>query len=361
MNYISNIQEWILNEFDQLDLKYQLIWLVFLFMVLILLVMIFSTIVVSSYHDYKLKSKKKLRASLEPLIVEFLFDERTNRETHLNELKQWLSTHLNNRFSKGVFKKMLLEYHKSLKGDSSEIIEWVYAILGFDLIALKQFNRATSTKKEALIRELSQMKVQSIRASLKPLLIHENPKLRLEAQIAMVNLFGFDGLYFLNDTAFPISNWAQLIFLEKLSLSNAASILDPLEWMYSKNDSTVSFALKYVQRYYITKHSKEIVKLLKHPNHNIVIEAVETIQFLEYTEATNDILNLVEHPNLLVQLAALNCIKKIGDSSSVPILENSLKAIKSRMLQVKTLQAISALVPDFELEKIDVNRLIQTI
>lgn len=359
MNYISYIQEWVTTEYGQLDLKYQLIWLVFLIMLIFLLFMIIITITVSAYQDYRTKSKIKLRGTLKPLIVEFLFDDNTNRDTHLNELKKWLSSHSSNRYSKGVFKKMLLEFHRKLKGDSSEIIEWVYAELEFDLIALKKFNSVTSTKKEDLIREMSQMKVLSIRTSLEPLLFHKNPKLRLEAQIAMVNLFGFEGLNFLNKIAFEVSDWAQLIFLEKLSNSNSASIVNPLEWLNSKNNSIVSFGLKYIQRFYITNHLKELIKLIKHPNDTIVINAVETIQFLEYKEALNDILNLLEHPNILVQLAALNCIKKIGDSSSVPILENSLNNMNSKMLKVKTLQAITTLVPDYRLEKIDVNRLIK--
>ena len=95
---------------------------------------------------------------------------------------------------------------------------------------------------------------------------HPNRVLRSEAQYAVVSINGAEGLKFVPKLKSPISEWEQLVLLEKLVKFKLEEIPNVKSWMSSKNDSVVIFATKIIHQFRLFDHQQELLSILHHTN-----------------------------------------------------------------------------------------------
>lgn len=104
-----------------------------------------------------------------------------------------------------------------------------------------------------------------------------NKDVRIEAQTAVIQWYGFKGLRFLDVVSFPITEFQQLKLLELLRQLPFTNFSNFNKWLTSTNDTVVSFALKLAEHYNQVQVHKEAEQCLQHKNEAVRVQAVKTL------------------------------------------------------------------------------------
>lgn len=175
------------------------------------------------------------------------------------------------------FRKLLTEEIKSAKkniaGTSSDNLKQLYKQLHLERYALKNLKSRHWHIKAKAIQELTIMEMNEF---LTDIYIHANAKnelVRMEAQTALVQFNGFEGLSFLDIVTYPISDWQQIKLLQQLA--NVPQIDVSIEtWLASSNSSVVVFTLKLARNYHRFELYDEILPCLDHADPRVRLEAI---------------------------------------------------------------------------------------
>ena len=137
---------------------------------------------------------------------------------------------------------------------------------------------------------------------------------RMEAQIGVVNMTGFEGLRFLDMVTYPITEWQQIKLLDQLrSAEENGQLATHLpKWLSSSNDTVIIFALKLAAEYQQFSVHDAVVKCFTNRNTSVRMQAIKTLVRIA-NESTAQI--LTEHyPNekFANQLAVLDALVKIA-------------------------------------------------
>lgn len=100
---------------------------------------------------------------------------------------------------------------------------------------------------------------------------------RIEAQTALIQWFGFSGLRFLDVVSVPITEFQQLKLLELLRPLPFTGLPRLAKWLTSENDTVVCFALKLAEHYKQVHVHKESAECLNHKNEAVRVQAVKTL------------------------------------------------------------------------------------
>jgi hypothetical protein len=192
---------------------------------------------------------------------------------------------VNRHFRKFVAQE-LVSAKKNISGASADSLKQFYLQLGLDKYALRNLDSRQWYVRAEAIQELTIMHTDEFIGQLH---IHTNDKneyVRMEAQAAMVQFKGFEGLNFLDDIGYPLSNWQQIKLLQLLSLKPPSTIsMD--KWFKSTNNTVVIFALKLTRNYRRFELHDAITECLDHEDADVRYEAIRCLNEI-YTDETSD-------------------------------------------------------------------------
>jgi hypothetical protein len=100
---------------------------------------------------------------------------------------------------------------------------------------------------------------------------------RIEAQTAVLQWYGFKGLRFLDVVSYPITEFQQLKLLELLRQLHFAELPKLKTWLTSANDTVVNFALKIAEHYKQGQVMNEAEQCLLHKDEKVRVQAVKTL------------------------------------------------------------------------------------
>jgi hypothetical protein len=130
------------------------------------------------------------------------------------------------------------------------------------------------------------MEVNEFLTILYPYTNNHNELVRMEAQTAIVQFYGFEGLKFLDIITYPISEWQQIKLLQQLSHVPPVDIsID--NWLKSTNNSVVVFALKLARNYHRFELHDLIISCLDHIDPEVRLQAMHYLCEI-YTDETSD-------------------------------------------------------------------------
>jgi hypothetical protein len=133
----------------------------------------------------------------------------------------------------------------------------------------------------------------------------------MEAQAAMVQFNGFDGLNFLDAITYPISNWQQIKLLQLLSQQPPSNI-DISRWFSSANSSVVIFALKLARNYHRFELHDAIVTCLDNENSQVRLEAIHCLNEIYNDETSNHFITRFLREDIKHQLAMTKVMQTVG-------------------------------------------------
>jgi len=208
---------------------------------------------------------------------------------------------------------------KNITGTSAENIKHLYQQLNLEKWALQNLKSRYWHIKAKAIQELSLMELKEYEFELYPFANNKTELVRMEAQVALVQFNGFEGLLFLDDITYSISEWQQIKLLQKLS--NLPPLLISIDkWLKSSNTSVVIFALKLVRSYHRFELHDAVLQCLDHPDPHVRLQAIMCFSEIYTDETSIHLISRFWRESLKHQLAIIKALQNIGSENDNPFL-----------------------------------------
>ncbi len=232
------------------------------------------------------------------------------------------------------FRKLLIDeimgVKKNMSGTASENLQKLFLQLKLEKYALKSLKSRKWYIKAKAIQELTVMEIGEFVALLYPYTNDQNEHVRMEAQSALVQFNGFDGLSFLDIVSYPISDWQQIKLLQKLSGVPPADI-DLDGWLKSENSSVVVFALKLARNYHRFELHDDILPCLDHEDPRVRTEAINYFSQISTDETSDAFIARFLGEEFKHQLAMIDAMQHIASEKDILFLVDLLKSDNNEM------------------------------
>jgi len=254
-----------------------------------------------------------------------------------------LSRDMRNRTKREVFTSELLSLHTNLTGESAEKLVDLFHKAGLKKYSIKKIHSIFWNRKAKGFRELVQMRIYEENQSISKYLNSKNNELRIEAQLAWIELNPNNPNSFLDDTNIVLTDWWQLNAL--ISLKKIGEIPDFGRWIESANDSVAIFAIKMVGIFRQYANIDLVVKRLGSSNHKVRLEAIITLGKIALPAPISELQRLYQLENFINKTQILNSLTLISDSDNMPFFYNTLLYEKEIFLRILSAKGLVSLGP----------------
>jgi hypothetical protein len=213
----------------------------------------------------------------------------------------------------------IMKAKKNIAGTAADNLKLLYSQLKLEQYALKNLKSRYWHIKAKAIQELTVMEMKEFIAELYQYTNDNIELVRMEAQTAIVQFNGFEGLRFLDIITYPISDWQQIKLLQQLSTVPPANI-DIDGWLQSANSSVVVFALKLARNYHRFEMHDHISACLDHPDPKARMEAIYCLSEIYTDETSDQLISRFLKEDVKHQLAMVKAMQNIGSEKDVLFL-----------------------------------------
>jgi hypothetical protein len=279
-----------------------------------LLFFILSVILVAvTYYILYVKKKKALfrnniRQQLEEWITEIALSDSSGDfpipETFLRLFKQPEARQM-------MMDELVINKSNFLGNVSGNIIK-LYHQLGLNVDSRLKLDHPGTHIQCQGIHELCVMEQKDQVRKVYRLTNSENNDVRIEAQTALLQWYGFKGLRFLNVVTYPITEFQQLKLLELLRILPFEGLPQLNKWLQSKNDTVVSFALKLPQHYKQVQALPVACTCLSHTNEAVRVQAVKTLATIGNASTASLLTESYPNENFTNRLNILKELPKVA-------------------------------------------------
>ncbi len=226
---------------------------------------------------------------------------------------------IDNKYFRDRLTDELVVAKKNITGTSAENLKHLYQQLNLEQYALKNLKSRYWHIKAKAIQELYLMELKEYEFELYPFANDKNELIRMEAQVALVQFNGFEGLLFLDDITYSISEWQQIKLLQKLS--NLPPVHVSIDsWLKSSNISVVIFALKLIRNYHRFELHDAVLQCLDHPDPEVRLQAINCFCEIYTDETSIHLISRFWREGLKHQLAIIRALQNIGSENDNPFL-----------------------------------------
>lgn len=285
--------------------------------IVITLVLVITTYLLLAKKKKIFFFKKDIRKQLDNWISEVLILEEKDSDeakTTTNNLMQLQS----NKIAQEFILSELLSIKKSFSGSASINIVTLYEQLGLKELSLNKLNQSNWLLKAKGIQELHIMDQKEVIPIIETFINNENEFIRMEAHTALIHLKGFDGLHFLNNLDYTITEWQQIKLLNQLSLVTYQLPKDLQKWLKSGNDSVVNFALKLIDVYQIFEVYDDVEKCLQHENEQTRNFAINALYRIAKVKTGDIMIKYFKEESLQNQINILKKLAEVGSANHAP-------------------------------------------
>ena len=219
----------------------------------------------------------------------------------------------------------LIQAKKALTGTAAINLIALFNQLHLDQLSLKKLNSRKWHLKARGIQELAMMEQRLRVKRIYRLTNADNDMVRMEAQSAIVQLYGFEGLRFLDIIDRPLSEWQQIKLLRLLA--RAPGILPDKvgSWLVSANDSVRIFSLKLVAEHHQQELHDQVVNCLYHRNPQVRLQAVRCLREIFTEDTCVALFGIYGIETIPCRLAILDTLGQIGSESDCLFLTSRLE------------------------------------
>lgn len=297
------------------------------FMLTLIVYMIFALL----YKNKRDKTQKRWLCKTNILITKAIFfDDETNAEFRIP-----INRRVTELLKIPLFRQTLIDElvlgSKSIAGTSADNLASLYRQLELNKDSLQNLKKFAWHKKAKAIQELATMHQTSFSPQLYQLTNDKNELIRMESQISMVKFHGFEGLNFLSEITYPISEWHQINLLKELSGVSASDFKGIDYWLKSSNHSVIVFALKLCSSYHQFDQYDNIVDCLRHSNPNIRLQAINCLKEIYDDHTSLQLIHIYQVQPINIKLAILRALQQIGSEESAGFLQNQLDATDNQI------------------------------
>jgi hypothetical protein len=323
----------------QIGLVHTLVTAMLLLLGLLLSAVVFMLIYLLSIRNTE-KRRSDWKESARLLVSNAIFSEEDGRqpEPATPDSCKWIHTP---GFRECLIDKLVIA-KKNLTGDAADNIVRLYRRLGLEKDSVQKLSSLKWHIKARGIQELAWMEQKDQLSRIYRQTNNRNEFIRMEAQLAIVRLYGMEGLRFLHVVSEPISEWQQIKLLAHLPRKTGESLKGIRGWLQSPNPSVIAFSLKLVAIHHQFELHDQVATCLQHRNAPVRMQAVRCLREI-YNENTSRL--LIDHypeKDRAYKEATLEALGVIGAESSISFLQEALQN-EDNGLKLLAAQALSNL------------------
>ena len=296
---------------------------------------IFLSIILLLRRMYGLVIKFKIRKCSEKYrdyITEWLYTEEAI------SVPEYIIRDMKSRNKREVFTKELLSLHSNLIGESAKKLVELFNCAGLKKYSIKKIKSRFWHIKAKGFRELAQMNIVEGNKMIYKYLNSKNNVLRLEAQLAWIQLNPDNPYSFYDFPNIQVTKWGQLNSLEVLK--KIGIVPDFGKWLQNSNKNITIFALRMTGVFKQFDSNEAVSSLLSDKDSEIRREAIITLGKMEITVSADELRNLYckeDIPNKTEIVRALIMISDVASNSFFKNIilnetDNTLRILASKGL-----------------------------
>lgn len=263
---------------------------------------------------------RKWKNIADVLIRNAIFNEEPEVDSIVFEIDHRTKALFKNDKFRKILNREILLAKKNMSGSTGVLLQKLYLQLSLDGYALKSLSSKKWHIKAKAIQDLGIMGLNEYLSKVYRHTNNRNELVRMEAQIAVIKLTGFEGLRFLDVVSYQINNWQQIKLLNELSYFRQKKFNGIEKWLSSANESVVVFALKLVKNFHRLELYKELASCLVHASINVRNEAIKAIEKVNDESSAEMLLNRYHSEARQNQISIIKTVQQIGTEDNIPIL-----------------------------------------
>lgn len=235
-----------------------------------------------------------------------------------------VTKHLSNTNFREILTQKIIAAKLNMSGIASENLTRLFRQLNFDKQVLRMLNSTSWYKIASAIQQIGVMEMDEYKQRLFGFVDHERGLIRVEAQNAILKFYGFEGLRFLDNATYPITEWQQIKLLDQLANLPTENFTGIEVWLESENDTIVLFALKLVKNYHRFELYDQVVACLRHKNPMVRQQAIMVLKDLPSEHSATILIGIYFSEIANNQLTILHALESVSTDTEIPFLVNLL-------------------------------------
>jgi hypothetical protein len=291
----------------------------------------------------RMEKRQSIREELVPkyqdLILSYLSHEYPDDKEYFNSIAKLKKSN----FRKQVLINEIVDVAKNLKGTNLQKLQDLYFGLNLHKKTYRKIRWGQWHKKIQGIKELCALSISDKKESILKYAHSRNDILRMEAQIALMDLSRFEHnpkpFKFLDDLQIPFSLWEQ-ISLYRVMEDRDITPPDFRQWIYSDNHTVILFCLRMI-REYKQHHNADLIKNLAwHENEEVRRLTYEILGDLKLSVQLKEVRGQFKNETIDNRREMIRSMRKAAD----PIFFNFLKIVIDKEDDAETLvEAVRAI------------------
>jgi hypothetical protein len=241
-----------------------------------------------------------------------------------------------------VLTRELVEARKSFSGGAGENLLTLYKRLNLQEVTLEKLRSKHWYIKAQGIQELAHMNQKDKLDKIYKLADDKNELVRMEAQLAVVQLSGFEGLKFLDNLSYHLSDWQQVKLLSELRGAHQSSSASVEGWLKSTFSTVVLFSLKLIAVYQHFELYASVIRCLSHVESKVRLQAILTLKEIYTDETASELISIYQAEGLHNKLKILNVLMQIGTREILPFLFTEMQN-ENNQVKMEAARAVSAI------------------
>ena len=279
--------------------------------------------------------QNKCRDKYIDFLAYWLYDE------HANSVPESLGTELSDQIHREVFVEELLNLHSNLLGESADILVALFYFNGLDKYSIRKVLDKRWYIKAKGFRELAQMKIMEGVDLIMPYLNSKNSVLRIEAQMAWIQLNPDHPLDFYDNPDIKLTIWGQLNSL--VALKRIGTVPDYRRWLTVVNKDVAFFSIRLSGLFKQYENAELVAQRLSDKDPEIRRIAIITLGKLAMPFPVPELRDLYIKENQNNKAEIIISLIMIYDMSNIPFFKDILLKETDSYLRILAARGLRAL------------------
>lgn len=242
-------------------------------------------------------------------------------------------------YRRQVLIDQMIDVSINLKGEESKKLLDLYKLLNLDRDSIAKAYDYRWHLKIKGFRELAFMNIKRANDAIYRALNSRNDILRMEAQIALVQLSDDNHFEFLSGLTTPFSLWEQ-ITLHDLIIQHNIPLPSFQKWLTSNNPTVVMFSLRMIREFKQTEAEPQVKMTLLYNNPSVRLLAVQVAGDLKMYSTLETMKSMYKNQDYKICLEIVKSMGKMPDIAMMGFLKMVLDKEDDVQLQIEATKAI---------------------
>lgn len=314
MKWLEIIQNYLAQQGWEIGNDILVVWMVSLGFVLLAFLFVFTVLMSRFRRDYLAAWQLQFENQLEPLLLDLIYGNQSsfNAWRKQPDFQSFEKKFLKNKRGRMTMIAVLSRLRTQLEGRDAQKLELAYHHLQLWRESIKLLHNSYWHKQAIGIRQLGELNYVAAIPEIKRLVDHTREEVRMEAQLALIQLDQRDPLGFLDTLQKSISLRSRIGLYEALNKKTGIEIEHFAPWMYSKNQDVQLFAAEMAGHFNKAADANALLHLVNHTNDDIAIAAIQSLEKLGDQLSLQLAISLVDKNNITVRESLLKSLSRIG-------------------------------------------------